>query len=62
MLESIEKVSSIVARYTEIETRLLLRVSVLTNQLSVALVKLYTTILLYFVRAQKYYTSSTFSK
>lgn len=62
MLESIEKVSSVVARYTELETRVLIRTSVLTKQLSTALVKLYTAILRFLVKARHYYATGTISK
>jgi hypothetical protein len=62
MLESIEKISSVVARYTELETRVLIRTSVLTKQLSAALVKLYAAILRFLVQARRYYGQRTVSK
>ncbi|KAI9733106.1 MAG: hypothetical protein M1834_003653 [Cirrosporium novae-zelandiae] len=62
MLESIESISSIVARYTELETRVLIRTSVLTKQLSTALVKLYVTILQFLVQARRYYGKRTIEK
>lgn len=61
-MESIEEVSSLVARYTELETRILLRTSVMTKQLSAALVKLYTAILNFLVQARRYYGQRTISQ
>ena len=62
MIEGIEEVSSLVARYTELETRILLRTSVTTKQLSAALVKLYTAILQFLVQARRYYGQRTISQ
>lgn len=62
MLESIEEISSIVAKYTELETRILLRTSMMTKQLSAALVKLYTETLNFLVQARRYYGHRTISQ
>jgi hypothetical protein len=62
ILENIEKISSIVARYSELETRVLIRTSALTKELSVALVKLYAATLRFLAQARRYYRRSTFSK
>lgn len=61
MLESIEVISSIVTRYTELETRVLIRTSILTKQLSAALVKLYATALRFLAQARRYYSQSSLS-
>lgn len=61
MIESIEAVASIIARYTEVEARVLLRTSNLTKQLSAALVKLYGSALKFLAHASRYYGQSTFS-
>lgn len=62
MLESIEPVSSIVARYAELESRVLIRTSVLTKQLSVALTQLYVAVLQFLAQARRYFADSTLSK
>jgi hypothetical protein len=62
MLESIEKVSSVIARYSELESRVLIRTSALTKQLSIALVKLYAATLKYLAHGRRYYKQSTLSK
>ena len=61
-MESVEEVSSLVARYTELEARILLRTSVMTKQLSAALVKLYIAILDFLVQARLYYRQRTISQ
>jgi hypothetical protein len=62
MLEGIEVVSSIVVRYTELETRVLIRSSVSTRQLAAALVKLYAKVLEFLADACRYYKQSSLSK
>ncbi|KAF3055258.1 Ankyrin repeat domain-containing protein 50 [Daldinia childiae] len=62
MVESIEAISSIVARYTEVEARILLRTSNLTKQLSGALVKLYGSSLRFLAHASRYYEQKTFKR
>lgn len=62
MVESIEAISSIIARYTELETKVLIRISNLTKQLSAALVKLYGSALGFLAHACRYYGQSSFSK
>ncbi len=62
MLESVEKASSIIAMYTEVETRLLIRVSALTRQLSASLIKLYVAVMQFLANAYDYYNRSTIRK
>ncbi|KAI1389626.1 ankyrin repeat and SOCS box protein 7 [Hypoxylon trugodes] len=62
LIESIEAVSSIVARYTELEAKVLFRTSNLTKQLSAALVKLYGSALKFLAQAIQYYGQSTFKR
>ncbi|KAI0532789.1 ankyrin repeat and SOCS box protein 7 [Xylaria digitata] len=62
MLEGVEKVSNVVATHTELEARVLLRRSVLTHQLSVALVKLYQAVLHFLAKARSYYMQRTIIK
>jgi len=62
MVESLEAISSIITRYTELETRVLIRTSQLTNQLSRALVKLYGAALRFLAQARRYYAKSTFRR
>lgn len=61
MIEDAEAVSRIIARYTEIEARVLIRTSSLTKQLSTALVKLYRSSLEFLADAIKYYKKSSAS-
>jgi hypothetical protein len=62
MAESLERISCIVVRYTDLETRVLIRTSVLTNQLSVALIRLYSAALGFLAHACRYYGQSTLSE
>ncbi|GAB1316489.1 hypothetical protein MFIFM68171_06699 [Madurella fahalii] len=62
MADSLETVAGIITRYTELETRVLIRTSSLTNQLSVALVKLYGAVLKFLAQAAKYYGQSTLKR
>ncbi|KAI0200247.1 ankyrin repeat and SOCS box protein 7 [Astrocystis sublimbata] len=62
MLQAVEKVTSLVTTYTELETRILLRRSVLTRQLSVALMKLYKAVLHFLAKAHKYYKQHTIKR
>ena len=62
LLESVERVSGIITMYTELEARVLLRTSILTAQLSAALVKLYTATLIFLSQAHHYYQQRTISE
>ncbi|KAI0104640.1 ankyrin repeat and SOCS box protein 7 [Nemania sp. FL0031] len=62
MLQAVEEVTNIVATYTELETRVLLRRSVLTRQLSAALLKLYKDVLHFLAEAHKYYKQHTITR
>ncbi len=62
MVESLEVISSIIARYTELEARVLIRTSNLTKQLSTALVKLYGYALRFLVHARQYYGRNTLER
>ncbi|KAF2729772.1 hypothetical protein EJ04DRAFT_580377 [Polyplosphaeria fusca] len=59
MLESIETVASIVARYAALESRVLIHDSVLTKQLSAALVLLYAASLSFLAHARRYFADSS---
>lgn len=61
MFEAVEKISSIIAFYAEIEARLLIRVSALSAQLASSLVKLYTSVLQFLARTHRYYSQKTAS-
>ncbi|KAK3357803.1 ankyrin repeat and SOCS box protein 7 [Lasiosphaeria hispida] len=62
MAESLERISSIVVRYTDLETRVLIRTSALTSQLSTALVRLYGSALGFLAHACRYYGQSTLKR
>jgi hypothetical protein len=62
MAESLERISCIVVRYTDLETRVLIRSSVLTSQLSTALTRLYSSALGFLAHAWRYYGQSTLSE
>ncbi|KAH8901577.1 ankyrin, partial [Thozetella sp. PMI_491] len=62
MVETIENVSSIIAVYSELEARLLSRVSTLTERLSAAMLKLYTAVLQFLAKAYHYYHQSTLKR
>ena len=62
MLECVEFVSRIVALYTELEVKLLIRDSVLTRQLSIELVKLYVSSLQLLAKSCHYFGQSTWSE
>jgi hypothetical protein len=62
MAESLERISCIIFRYTDLEARVLIRTSVLTSQLSTALVKLYGSALGFLAHACRYYGQSTLSE
>jgi hypothetical protein len=62
MVESLEGISSIIVRYTGLETKVLIRKSNLTDQLSASLVKLYTSTLQFLAHASRYYGKSTLSE
>ncbi|OQD71649.1 hypothetical protein PENPOL_c001G07560 [Penicillium polonicum] len=59
MIEGVEVVSGIIARYAEVEKAQLIGRSNLKTQLENRLVKLYTSVLGYLAEAKKYYASST---
>lgn len=61
MVESIEAIASIIARYTELETKVLIRTSNLSAQLATALVRLYEAALRFLLHAYPYYSQSTLS-
>ncbi|KAM0259059.1 hypothetical protein ACHAQJ_003560 [Trichoderma viride] len=62
MVESLETISAIIVRYTELETRVLIRTSNLTNQLSTALVRLYGAALKFLSHVRRYYGHGTFRR
>lgn len=62
MFESIESVSRIIARYTSLESRVLIRISDRTKQLCAALVSLYAASLRFIIHTYRYFAKSTFSK
>ncbi|KAK4139187.1 uncharacterized protein C8A04DRAFT_40914 [Dichotomopilus funicola] len=62
MAEGLERISSIVALYTHLEAKVLIRNSVLTSQLSTALVKLYGSALRFLANACRYYAQSTLKR
>ncbi|CEL11527.1 hypothetical protein ASPCAL14629 [Aspergillus calidoustus] len=59
MIEGVEVVSGIIARYAEVEKAQLVGRSNLKTQLENGLVKLYASVLSYLAEAKKYYASST---
>lgn len=61
MIEGVKAVSTIVFTYTTIETRVLLRESQVTKQLSASLVTLYSSALRFLASATRYYSKNTFS-
>jgi len=61
MADGIERVSNVVATYAELETRVLLRKSALTRQLTIALIKLYKSVLQFLAQALHYYKQRTIS-
>ncbi len=59
MIEGIEVVSKIIARYAEVERLTLYGRSVLKTQLAGALVKLYRNVLRYLAKAKRYYSRTS---
>lgn len=59
LIEAVERISGIVAFYAELETRLLIRVSPLSEQLESSILKLYTAVLQFLARTYIYYTQRT---
>ena len=57
--ESLEQISSLIARYALIEELHLNTVSAIREQLKAALVRLYTAVLAYLLRARRYYARNT---
>jgi hypothetical protein len=62
MLESVEIISSILPKYTQLESTILSRPIMLRSSLAEALMKLYRAILRYIPKAHHYYSRSTLSK
>lgn len=62
LFEAVERICRIVALYAELETRLLIRASALSEQLASSIMKLYTAVLQFLARTYKYYTQKTASK
>ncbi|CAF3623619.1 unnamed protein product [Fusarium graminearum] len=62
MIEGVKAVSTIVFTYTTIETRVLLRESQVTKQLSASLVTLYSSALRFLASATRYYSKNTFKR
>jgi hypothetical protein len=62
MMEALELVSRIIARYTEIEKRDLHGSSTMKTQLADAIVRLYKLILVFFAKARGYYGQKTSSR
>ncbi|KAK3291787.1 ankyrin repeat and SOCS box protein 7 [Chaetomium fimeti] len=62
MADSLEQISSIIVRYTDLETRVLIRTSVLTGQLSAAILRLYGSALEFLAHACRYYGQSTLKR
>ena len=58
MLEGVEIVAKIIARYAEVEKLTLHGTSVLKTQLAGAIVKLYQDVLRYLMKAKRYYSRS----
>jgi hypothetical protein len=62
MLEGVELVSEIITRYTIVEKLYLQRDSSVKDRLTLAILKLYTEVLVYLSKAEKYYQKSTLSE
>jgi hypothetical protein len=62
MADSLERISCIIVRYTDLESRVLIRTSVFTSHLSTALVRLYSSALGFLAHACRYYGQSTLSE
>ena len=62
MLEGVELASSTITRYTIVEKLYLQRHSAVKGDLTRAIITLYTAVLEYLLRAEKYYQKSTLSE
>ncbi|KAH7359274.1 ankyrin repeat and SOCS box protein 7 [Plectosphaerella cucumerina] len=62
MVESLDSIAGIIARYTELETKVLIRTSNLSAQLASALVRLYEAALRFLLHAWRYYSQSTLKR
>ena len=59
LLEGLEYVTSLIARYAKLEDLYLNQASLAKDQLSVAIVRLYTAVLVYLARASRFYSRNT---
>jgi len=59
MAEGVELVSNLITRYTIVEHLYLRRPSAAKNQLTEAILKLYSTVLIYLSKAETYYKKTT---
>ena len=59
LLEGLEYVTSLIARYAKLEDLYLNQASLAKDQLSVAIVRLYTAVLIYLARASRFYSRNT---
>lgn len=59
LLEGLEYVTSLIARYDIVENLYLHQASLARDQLSEAIVRLYTAVLIYLARASKFYSRNT---
>ena len=61
LLEGLEYVSSLIARYAMVEALYINHTSVANNQLSEAIVRLYSAVLIYLTKANKFYSQKNTS-
>ena len=62
LLEGLEYISSLIARYAMVEALYLYLASVANDQLSEAIVRLYSAVLIYLAKANKFYSRNTSSE
>ena len=62
LLEGLEYVSSLIARYAMVEALYLNQTSIANDQLSEAIVRLYSAVLIYLAKANKFYSRNTSSE
>lgn len=62
LLEGLEYVTSLIARYAKVEDLYFNHISPTKGQLSMAIVRLYTAVLIYLARASKFYSRPTASE
>jgi hypothetical protein len=60
MAEGVELVSNLITRYTIVEKLYLQRPSAAKDQLTQAILRLYSTVLIYLSKAKSYYQRNTF--